>query len=108
MGEAALSSRLRRLGSFDVFRLETLRPLGDVKAHFLTLIERSETVPLNGRKMNKYIVTTGLALDKPETFFGFEPFYSSLLFRSIFALVGLSHCAEVQAASKDGNSSKCE
>ena len=73
------------LGSLDVFRLETLRPLGDVKAHFLTLFERSVTVPLNGRNMNKYIVTV-LALDKPETFFGFEPFYSSLLFHVEYIL----------------------
>ncbi len=42
--------------------------------------------------MNKYIVTS-LALDKTETFFGFEPLYSSLLFHvEHILLIDLAIC----------------
>ena len=72
VGEAALSGRLHRLGSFDVFRLETLRPVGDIKAHSFTLLQRTVTVTLNGRKVNENILPA-FASDKSVSPRGIKP-----------------------------------
>ncbi len=66
MGEAPLESRLYQLDSLDVACSETLRPLGDVKAHSFALFERTGTHALNGQKVDEYVLT-GFALNKPVT-----------------------------------------
>src|SRR5579871_2846089 len=67
------AARLMRVGTLDVFCLETLFAGHDVEVDLVAFIERSEALALNSAIMDEYVLT-GFLSDETESVFIIEPF----------------------------------
>jgi hypothetical protein len=71
----------------DVGRLRTLRALFDIELNLLSFLQVPETVALNGREMDKNVLST-FALDKAEALVTIEPLdRTSYAFRHCICLL---------------------
>lgn len=66
-------ARLVRVGTLDVFCLQTLFAGDDVEDDLITFIERSEALALNSAIVDEYVLA-GFLCDETETMFVIEPF----------------------------------
>src|SRR5438034_10089476 len=66
-----------RLDRSDVFCLEALGPLGDVKCDLLAFLQAAKAACLDSRKMHENVVAR-LAADEAEAFGIVKPFHCSL------------------------------
>jgi hypothetical protein len=75
--QAHLFSDWLKLGYLDVICLPTLRSFYNIELDRLALFERTESLALDGRVVNEYVLAVGAA-DEPEALGVVKPFHCSV------------------------------